>query len=340
MPQVKCDCGRLLNYKPEQAGKKVRCPGCKAVLELPAEEVVTLDVVEEEEPASRRKESRPPARAATAATRSEDEDDVPRRRRPRAADEDDEADRPAKRARAVRRPASGPFLARMGERLCSQVGLVAIIVLAAVGIGAGVYGFNEMRLGGRSKPEPTALTLAQLIQTEEKGLDNLHVVVNQFVPDLLSSVSEVSVRKGEQVNDKTVGNRPWKAVYVPLAPIEPVQPFAGGFAPPGMPGPRVAGPIRVILMSRKARNMGELAGLFSGGKVQGMIINSIASLDSKATNLLKESYPGTDFSKVMILEAGRTPSTASFSIAAFAGGVVLVVLAGLLGLTALIFRPR
>lgn len=36
MPMVKCRCGRMVKYRPEQAGKKAKCPACSAVIALPA----------------------------------------------------------------------------------------------------------------------------------------------------------------------------------------------------------------------------------------------------------------------------------------------------------------
>jgi len=36
--QIKCECGKLLSVKEEFAGKKVRCPGCGAILAAPPTE--------------------------------------------------------------------------------------------------------------------------------------------------------------------------------------------------------------------------------------------------------------------------------------------------------------
>jgi len=47
MPRIRCECKRLLSYRPELAGKVVKCPGCSAKIRLP-----------DAEPAA------PPARAA------------------------------------------------------------------------------------------------------------------------------------------------------------------------------------------------------------------------------------------------------------------------------------
>ena len=36
MPLMRCKCQRVLSYRIEQAGKVVKCPGCSALLQLPA----------------------------------------------------------------------------------------------------------------------------------------------------------------------------------------------------------------------------------------------------------------------------------------------------------------
>src|SRR5687768_7913425 len=38
---VKCDCGRALRLKDELAGKKIRCPGCSAVVMVPQSDAPT-----------------------------------------------------------------------------------------------------------------------------------------------------------------------------------------------------------------------------------------------------------------------------------------------------------
>ncbi|MFO0926580.1 MAG: hypothetical protein U0736_06005 [Gemmataceae bacterium] len=276
----------------------------------------------------------------------DEDDDRPRRRR-RADDdaEDEDDDRPARRPRPARRSSSGGFLATVGAGLCSQIGITVMIGLAAAGIGVGVYGFNEMRLGGQASATPQKLPLAQLIAKGHGG--NVNVDLTNLIPGD-NYVYRVKVSKTEKMMGRTEG-KPWEAVYVPLLPDSAAQPVAG---PPGIPPGMLAPPgigrfqpvnpadIRVLLVSRKARNRSDLEALFSQGHIQGMIVNSVSSIDSDARNMLQQAYPGADFGKMVLVEAGRTPSSAAFSVAAFAGGVGLVVLAGLLGVVALVFRPR
>ncbi|MFO0926579.1 MAG: hypothetical protein U0736_06000 [Gemmataceae bacterium] len=322
MPQLKCACGRQLNYRPEQAGQKVRCPACKGVLALPEGEVVVVPIEDEESP--------------PAAHRKPKRDDARRRHR-RGDDEDD--DRPVRRPR--RPPAEG-VLPETGRGLWTQVGAVTILLPTIIGLMLSMVGSNEMRLCKRSRSEPKSLTLAQLIQTEEKGLDNLHVVVNQFVPDLPNLVFEVNATPKERKDPVVLASKPWRTVYLPLRSVEPGGPLAKGPPPPGVEGGRAkaADPIRVIVVTNKTKNIDELTSRFVGGRCQGMITNSVRELDREASDLLKQSYPGTDFSQVMILQDGRVPSSANSALAMFVVGVVLAAVGGLLGVLALIYRPR
>lgn len=392
MLRLNCECGRVLNYKPELIGKKVRCPGCQTSLELPDPdaEVVELEPVEEEpaparKPAARRpaprddEDDRPRRRPARAAAADEDdEDDRPRRRSRRDDDEEeaderprrrparlldaaDDDDRPRRRRRTEdddedeaprRRPrravASGGFLPRLAEGLCSQGGFAIMAVLVGAGIAAAVFGFREMRLASGAGAAPRQVTLAELI-AGGPGQNN-HVQLSGFVPGD-NFVYQVTMKKSDRLLNRDKSTLPWKAVYVPLLPPDNAQANA---APPGMPGlpglPGIrrlnvpnagpSGPIRVLLLSRKAKNQSELVSLCASGSIQGMIINSISSLESETQKMLQQAYPGTNFSQVMILEAGRAPSSAVFSMAAMAGGAGMIVLALALGGVALIFRPR
>lgn len=384
MLRLNCECGRVLNYKPELIGKKVRCPGCQTSLELPDPdaEVVELEPVEEEpaparKPASRRPaprddedDDRPRRRPSRAAADDDDDDDRPRRRSRRDDDEDEADERPRRRpARLLdaaddddrprrrreedeaprRRPrravASSGFLPRLAEGLCSQGGFAIMAVLAVLGGMAVFYGFREMRLASGAGAAPRQVTLTELI-AGGPGQNN-HVQLSGFVPGD-NFVYQVTMKKSDRLLNRDKSTLPWKAVYVPLLPPDNARANAAPPEMPGLPGIRrlngdnagPSGPIRVLLLSHKAKNQGELASLCSGGSIQGMIINSISSLESETQKMLQQAYPGTNFSQVMILEAGRAPSSALFSMAAMAGGAGMIVLALALGGVALIFRPR
>lgn len=74
---VACICGKTLQLKDELAGKKIKCPACQAVVEVPAAQAPTAATMIDDEP--------PPARKPRRVV----EDD----------DEEDEAPRPKKKSR-------------------------------------------------------------------------------------------------------------------------------------------------------------------------------------------------------------------------------------------------
>jgi hypothetical protein len=71
---VACDCGKEFNVRDELAGRKVRCPSCQAVLEVPAAD---------EDVAA----GPPPRSGQRPAFRDDDEDEAPPRRRRRKRDQ-------------------------------------------------------------------------------------------------------------------------------------------------------------------------------------------------------------------------------------------------------------
>jgi hypothetical protein len=79
---VTCTCGKALRVKDEIAGKKIRCPVCKQVLEVPVPE---MDVEMEDDAADTQIREQPapkvPARSKPRDDYDEEEDDEPPRRK-------------------------------------------------------------------------------------------------------------------------------------------------------------------------------------------------------------------------------------------------------------------
>lgn len=103
--QMTCDCGKTLRVKDESAGKKVRCPGCQAILTAPNAEPILVDQDENEEfshdeqTAVTTDSPRPSSRSRRS---DADDEDVPTRRRRRDVDDDDEVDEEPRRRKKKR----------------------------------------------------------------------------------------------------------------------------------------------------------------------------------------------------------------------------------------------
>lgn len=100
--QIQCTCGKLLRVKDELAGKKARCPGCKAVLEVPE---LTVVVPEEDDAADVAVTTAPPKIGAARSGVDEEEDDEPRvkLKNPRDDEVGDDNDEDRRRRRSKRR---------------------------------------------------------------------------------------------------------------------------------------------------------------------------------------------------------------------------------------------
>jgi len=334
MPSVTCTCGKVLNYKPEHEGKKAQCSNCQQVVVL--EEVTEVEVVEEVE---ERPQLRKPRLSGTDSSEREERDsrsrrsdfeEEPRRSRKRREEEDDLEEGEEKPRHKKKATAPVGFLPRLAALMQPALFWIVAVPVVLGGVLA-FYGFNEYRLGNVAKAEPRTVKLADLI-TNGPG-DNAHVIITDYLPD--ENIVFTYRKSKFEITDGS--NKPWNEAYMPL---HPNQGGAGGPGMPGMPGMQpTTGPVRFILKTTTAKNKGELDSIIRAGRIQGVIINSIASLGSEVSKLLRESYPTADLNSVLILEANRKPSPPTFGLALAALGAVLVLIGGGLGVIGLVFRP-
>jgi hypothetical protein len=196
------------------------------------------------------------------------------------------------------KPASSRF--RLGFRLNRLV-----IAMLVIGVMLIVYGFKEWRLASASGSTPQTITCAQL---EANGYGN-----NAYIRLTGFKVS------GHFVYNKRSDDY-WTVVWLPIVSVKSPLPAADGSGP--------TGPVKVIIKSNKIHNHAEAEAFAINTSIEGMVINQIESISSKETELLRHSYPTTDFDKCWIVEEGREPAGAGKYMAFFGGGALLV-LAGL-----------
>lgn len=308
-----CECGRKLAVDETLLGKKVRCPACRLVFVASAPDsapAATFAVLSEEQA--------PPPKPAPARRRSEEDEpeESPRRRRRREGDET-----PVQR-QSVASGGSSWYTDGMLDQFLFVVGFV-VLILSGVGI---YMGIQKLRLAATASDTPQTLTLAQLIA---KGPgDNAHVLVTDCVPAMNYAFS-YQKGKYESVSKDQAENRNWTAVYVPLVPLTPDMKFRRA----NHQDIRAAlepSAVRVIVIPNCAKNKASTDSWCDNTtRVQGMVVNLITSLDSQTEKLLKERYPGTDFSRCWIIREGETPARAGTQLAiitASTAGVILGVL--------------
>lgn len=148
---LSCPCGRALNIKDEFAGRKIRCPDCKSVLAVPAEEKepedLALEVLRGDDP----DEDGPPRDERRSAIQAEPPEVLPARPRPprndgfpdlrRRDDEDAPVPRPKKRREEFRREPKVAFeRGWFGSMNAGVAGGVLMILIAVIWFVAGLAG--------------------------------------------------------------------------------------------------------------------------------------------------------------------------------------------------------
>jgi hypothetical protein len=74
-------------------------------------------------------------------------------------------------------------------------------------------------------------------------------------------------------------------------------------------------------------------------KVEGLVINRIAMLNSKEKELIAQNFPQLDFSKIYVVEAGRKPTSTSQAVSMMVGGLGLILISAVVGFI-LYRRPK
>ncbi len=324
---IACACGRKLRVDERHFGKTVRCPACHQTFTAPTptEEdipmVLPADPTHSDDEGTEEIVAAPQPRRAPRSVPPPAEEEI-------GADEDGEAveneePRPRKKKRRPRPAGARGFFISLSSHLQSETAFRILLVALVGGVGLLMVAFVEGRLMGAASDKPQTLTLAQLA-AHGPG-NNAHVIITYFVP----CENFVYEYKGVQSN--------WQRVYVPVMPLTPDMQARLGAGPMGkqtIP----AGSIRVIVQSSNVHSEADMAKIFDKPTIQGTVVNSILSLDSKAQKLLRDSYPGTDFESCYILQEGRKPSSAAFVILMAVGGTLLTVISGLLFAARYLFR--
>ncbi len=149
------------------------------------------------------------------------------------------------------------------------------LIAIAIGVGVFIAGWMEWQLKTVAKTQPQRLTAAELAARGPGN--NAHVILTNY--DLCDNFVYESTRR----NGGT-----WKKVWVPVVP-------AGQGC-----GPQ----IQIIIADTKISGPEQIG--MVAGQVQGLVINKISSLGREERRLLSETYPGADFSKVWIVQNGRS----------------------------------
>jgi len=198
---------------------------------------------------------------------------------------------------------------------------IAIFVGGAVLI---YYGVREARLASGASKDPVSVELSAL----EKGgaLTDTHIVVGKHLrlfPAAIFSYQGTGEPQPHHSVDYTYYPviSPEHPFLVELARLE--QKFGDLDKLPDDQWPELKS-FRMLVKTTAFSTVGMIPGdIVPGERVQGLVINSVDSLDSEERGLLLQSFPGMNLDNVIIVEMGRKPSSAAGAGALVLLGVLL-----------------
>jgi hypothetical protein len=194
------------------------------------------------------------------------------------------------------------------SRFFARFMLLLVVFMLIGGIAGVVVGIEDFQLSRKTKPQPQVLSAAQLLK-QGPG-DNQYVRLT----DVLPRVDGVVVKGG---NAKTY----WETAYIPLVPDDE-NAEAASDAP------------QIILISKSVQSTEELRTLVKATSIDGILGSWENTLDDKARDLLKETYPKMDPAKCYLLTHNATPPSRAGSFVCMGIGFGLLLGMLILGLTA------
>jgi len=209
----------------------------------------------------------------------------------------------------------------------------------ALGVMFCYMGYNEYTVAANSFDEAVPVKLSDI----ERGLipDSNHIRIGQHYRCYDASVYRYRLNgKDEQPTEYTKVT----GIYYPVYSVD--SPFGrrwrflskkyGGYdrIPDVIPeheGLPTGNP-SMIVHSRKFDTIGVLPmGIMRSEKMEGLLVQSIESLDSETQRLLQSGFGDVDFSKVLILSEDRKPTSSMVILALVGGGALLIIVAPVIG---------
>lgn len=223
-----------------------------------------------------------------------------------------------------------------------KIAVVALFVL--FGIGAASYGWTEWTASRDAAAEPVEVDLAKLENGESPP--NPHVRIGPHIACYYSTIGEFKTdkRRGKRRADATTR---LTHCFYPI--ISPAHPFVqklndlaekhGGLDK--IPDDEELPPINqfaVVVKTDRFKKFGDIPDVPQRREeqIQGLVINTIRPLGAKEKNLLKEEFSNMDFSKVLVVEEARRPSSWAWCATFQYGGVALIGVGLLLGVVFLV----
>ncbi|MCI0742281.1 MAG: hypothetical protein L0Y72_24885 [Gemmataceae bacterium] len=202
-------------------------------------------------------------------------------------------------------------------------------------LGGGVLGWlgiQEYMVSSGASAEPAAAELVKLEGGEDPA--NNHLRVGRHLGLYSESVFSYRKKRGDDGPPSDATSVSY-CFYPILSPGHPflielknlTEKFPKGI-PLDVPVPS-ADSFAVLVKTHRFKTIGDIPKMpLPEESVQGLIINQISSLGKDEQQLLKERFPRADFSKVLILQDGRSPAPL-WKWGGMIGGGGLLILVGI-----------
>lgn len=193
-----------------------------------------------------------------------------------------------------------------------------------LGIAAALWGWRERTLAAKTGDDAVKLT-CKALGASGPG-ENAHVEMTDFL--LAPNFVYQTGKHGSK----------WSAVWVPAVPLDGEYALrvrdailkAGKEKVESVPAPR---PVTVIVKSTSVEDEQALNALGEKDVLEGLVVNSIETLDGEERGLLERTYG--DVSKAQILEVGRSRTSPWLAVGGLVGGAILT-----LGSVGALFRRK
>ncbi len=189
------------------------------------------------------------------------------------------------------------------------------LLLIGLGIFLGFRGYEEVKLKGIASSDAQEISCADLVGNGPG--ENAHVVISDFM-----MLQQAYVYEGEENDMETV--------WIPAVPLNGPYHIKLKAYLDSMEGQEINSAnlpmpqnINLVVKSSDMNNDAKFSAVAEADTIQGMVINEIEKLSGDELKIMRESYPGIDFSQVYILEHNRKPSGAGKMIGFFGGGALL-----------------
>jgi hypothetical protein len=202
-------------------------------------------------------------------------------------------------------------------------GTLRIVIVAIVGgIALLVFGYNEKKLADLASAEPETITLEKLLGRGPNG--NVNLILTDY------NICSSFIKQAKSVAGVPTGD--WTLVWAPIV-----------VSPPGaMPQQVVQADanlhVEALIRSSHVANEQELISKLAVGRLPGMVVNQVRSLNEKEKEILRTHYNNINFDRCIIFEEGRTPMSAAIIMLIFAGGGAAVLIGIGLGVKGLMSR--